>query len=328
MAKKPKLREGEKLLRPVRPNAGFEVWYRKKLQALVDQMCASVERLLTSNYKDVSPEIDALAADAAPPPKITAMRAAEGARPWVAMIDGHPLRDSVGRDLRFSSEQNAERAARRFLGQMLPADELQEVMADLSAEWTERFDAAAEDISKLFARGASKRAEAQMRSALRDAGFTVRMRPTPGQINALRASIHENVGLIKSIPQQYLKNVEGAVMRSVVKGRDLSGLTEYLVRQRGVTRRRAAFIARDQNNKATSDFVEQRRSDLGIEEAIWLHSHGGKKPRPTHVAMDGKRYKIAEGMYDSAIGKNTWPGREPNCRCVSRAVIPRPVKGT
>jgi len=47
-----------------------------------------------------------------------------------------------------------------------------------------------------------------------------------------------------------------------------------------------------------------------------------KTPRKTHIAMDGKSYRIAEGMYDSAEGKYVLPGELINCRCTSRAVIP------
>lgn len=63
-----------------------------------------------------------------------------------------------------------------------------------------------------------------------------------------------------------------------------------------------------------------RQEGLGITEAIWMHSHGGKHPRPSHVAADGKRYTISEGMYLDGVW--AWQRREPKCRCVSRSVIP------
>lgn len=67
---------------------------------------------------------------------------------------------------------------------------------------------------------------------------------------------------------------------------------------------------------------EARRQEIGIEEAMWQHSHAGKKPRPTHVAMHGKIYQISEGMWDPAEQKRIWPGQLINCRCTSRAIIP------
>jgi hypothetical protein len=40
--------------------------------------------------------------------------------------------------------------------------------------------------------------------------------------NALQATIAENVVLIRSIPEKYFTEVEGLVMRSVARGRELS----------------------------------------------------------------------------------------------------------
>ncbi|MDE2101680.1 MAG: minor capsid protein [Patescibacteria group bacterium] len=245
-----------------------------------------------------------------------------GARPWIATVDGEPLQTSKGVPIRFASEANAVRAAKVAIGALLPADELQAAMTDLGDYWLYRFDVASERLARYFSRSAASRTDAQLRSILSDGGFSVRLQMTPQVADIVRASVHENVALIKSIPQQYLKNVEGMVMRSVQAGRDIGTLTKDLQSQYGVTRRRAALIARDQNNKATSVFQETRRKQLGIKEAVWMHSHAGKKPRRTHVAMNGKRYDVSKGMWDEDEGKYVFPGELINCRCVSRSVIP------
>lgn len=139
--------------------------------------------------------------------------------------------------------------------------------------------------------------------------------------DALEATVAENVSLIKSIGSQYLTAIEGHVMRSVTTGRDLAPLARRLELQYGVTRRRAALIARDQNNKATAVITRERQNELGIK-AIWLHSAGGKEPRPTHVANSGKVYDPKEGWFDPDVGEHIWPGTLINCRCVSKSVIP------
>jgi SPP1 gp7 family putative phage head morphogenesis protein len=157
---------------------------------------------------------------------------------------------------------------------------------------------------------------------MKKAGFTVEWRTTPEVNDILQASVAENVSLIRSIASHHLTQVEGIVMRSVTEGRDLSALSKDLQEQLGVTRRRAALISRDQNNKITSAIERARQDELGIEEAIWLHSHGGKVPRRTHVAMDGKRYKVRQGMWDADEKKWIWPGQLISCRCRSRSVIP------
>ena len=53
-----------------------------------------------------------------------------------------------------------------------------------------------------------------------------------------------------------------------------------------------------------------------------MHSHAGKKPRPSHVRMNGKTYDVKQGMWDSAEGRYVFPGELINCRCTSRSVIP------
>jgi uncharacterized protein with gpF-like domain len=64
-------------------------------------------------------------------------------------------------------------------------------------------------------------------------------------------------------PSQYFTDVEGLVMRSVQTGRDLGQLTKDLQEQFGVTRRRAAFVARDQNNEATASMTRTRQTSRG-----------------------------------------------------------------
>ena len=109
-------------------------------------------------------------------------------------------------------------------------------------------------------------------------------------------------------------------MRSVTAGRDLGTLAEELQAAHGVSKRRAAHIALDQNNKATSTVTRVRQKELGIKEAVWIHSGAGKHPRPEHVAFNGKKYDVEKGAY--LEGKWTWPGFEINCRCTSRSIIP------
>ncbi len=53
-----------------------------------------------------------------------------------------------------------------------------------------------------------------------------------------------------------------------------------------------------------------------------MHSHAGKEPRPTHVKMDGKKYDVTKGMFDTAEKRFIFPGELINCRCISRSVIP------
>ena len=88
--------------------------------------------------------------------------------------------------------------------------------------------------------------------------------------------------------------------------------------------RRASLIARDQTHKAHAIMEEARRAEVGITEAIWVHSHAGEVPRPEHLAWgrEKKRYDIKKGMWSEVDQEWVWPGTAINCRCSSMAIIP------
>lgn len=202
--------------------------------------------------------------------------------------------------------------------------ELQALMRNLGAKWNERFAKAAPELAEYFAKRAADRSSGALAGILKRAGLAVTFRLTSEVRDIVSAAVAENVTLIKSIPAQYLTQVEGHVMRAVQVGSDLKTLTKALTEQFGVTRRRAAFIALDQNKKATAVVQRVRQAELGVVEAEWMHSGGGKHPRPTHVeaGRNRVRYKIEEGWLDPAINKRIWPGTEPGCRCVAKPILP------
>ena len=202
------------------------------------------------------------------------------------------------------------------------ADDLQGALRNLRRRWSRRFAALADDLAAYFAKASRDRTDAELKRILKRSGLSVDFKPTRTMREALDAIVAENVSLIRSIPEQYLGRVEGAVMRSVLEGRDLAGLTADIRQIYGVTRRRAELIARDQNNKASAALQRVRYGELGIERATWRHSRAGREPRPSHVANDGNEFDVREGWLDPAIGKRIWPGTEINCRCVAIPVMP------
>jgi SPP1 gp7 family putative phage head morphogenesis protein len=163
-----------------------------------------------------------------------------------------------------------------------------------------------------------------MEKALKDAGWTVKFDPTPTKTDIFRATINENVSLIRSIASEHLSDVEQIVMRSVTQGRDMGALTKALQERFGITKRRAALISRDQSSKATAAINRAQQQELRITTAIWRHSGGGKTPRPEHVAANGKEYPVDKGMFLEGVW--TWPGVEIGCRCVSVSVLNRAGK--
>lgn len=203
-----------------------------------------------------------------------------------------------------------------------PVVSMRKLLSDLGTRWIKRFDRAAPKIAAAYLKGQFKATDSAMQQALKDAGWAIKFEMTPAVKEAFEASLAENVGLIRSIPQEYLKQVEGVVMRSYTVGRDLHTMVKDLRKLYPAAANRAILISRDQSNKANAVVTRARQLELGIVEAIWMHSHAGKVPRPTHLAMNGRRYKVAEGMYDPAVDRFVFPGELINCRCTGRSVLP------
>jgi uncharacterized protein with gpF-like domain len=200
---------------------------------------------------------------------------------------------------------------------------LNEAFDKLAERWLGKFDTLAEQLAHWFAQDHKNRVDRTLRSQLRAAGFTVKFTMSAPMRAAFNAVIDENVALIKSLPQKYLTDVKIDLMQSVQNGRDLGYLTERLTKRTGVTQRRAALISRDQNNRATAVLARTRMLELGITRATWLHSAGGKTPRPAHVKFSGQEFDLATG-HDFGDGEGAiLPGGVINCRCVAVPVLPK-----
>lgn len=212
-----------------------------------------------------------------------------------------------------------------------PAKEMQKRFAAIAKKWQKRWEDGADKIAKSFIKGSYSATESSFRSALRDAGISVKFSMTPAVQDAFNAQVAENVALIKNIPQQYLTQVEGIIQRSYSGGKNLDYMIDGIQKETGVSHRRVVNISKDQSNKAHSTIERARRLELGLEEAAWIHSGGGQHPRPEHVKAGRERrvYSVREGCPipdEKGRLEHIQPGEKVGCRCVSRVVIPGLVR--
>lgn len=188
------------------------------------------------------------------------------------------------------------------------------------------FDKLAPALAKKHAKGVDDHSKAQLHGSLREVSGGLSLKTsvvTPRVREVQKAAVAENVALIKSIPAEYFPRIQGAVMRSIQKGDGVATVLEAIGKIGAVTKSRAELIARDQTSKATTALNQARMEALNIREFEWLHSGGGKEPRPLHRdKLDGQVFRLDDPpVIDERTGERGLPGQLINCRCRMVPVI-------
>lgn len=193
----------------------------------------------------------------------------------------------------------------------------------------------AKEVSRWFVRSAARSVTSSQRKALTDAGISptaIRKKWNIPVINGLYMSpkaaeqlpgiVDDMTGLITRMAAEDLERVRGVITQGVTSGGTLSDIERALRASKGFSLARAKRVALDQSIKVHQAVQRANAEELGITEGIWVHVPGRYTSRKTHMAMNGKRFKLSEGLYDSDVGKKVVPGECPFCRCVYRSVLP------
>lgn len=131
----------------------------------------------------------------------------------------------------------------------------------------------------------------------------------------LVATTRENVGLIRSIPEEYFKKIETIVFTGTTQGNNAGSMIQQIMKTGKSTTKRAKLIARDQTSKLNSALNQQRQQNLGVEEYIW-RTAGDDRVRSSHASKNGKVFRWDDPPKDTGH-----PGQDIQCRCVAQPII-------
>lgn len=190
-------------------------------------------------------------------------------------------------------------------------------LRSLTARWTSPFaQRQAERIAETFVKAAAGENERKAVSF----GIDLYGGNTELQ-DYLKAAAFQNSQLIKSLPARYLEQVQNIVIGNMRNGMRPSYIEQQLVKEFGVSQRRAKLIARDQHSKIQGDMNRIRQVKSGLKYFRWLTSHDDRVRHAHRVAGD-KVTKYGKGVYswdDLPIvdGVPTFPGQPIQCRCVA-----------
>ena len=144
--------------------------------------------------------------------------------------------------------------------------------------------------------------------------------------NLKKTIIMNNSELIKSLQQQYHREISQSVYQCIVDGKPRENLIKLIKQAGAKTTRRARLIADDQVNKAHSVIYRQELKQSGITKAKWVHLGGGKTDRKTHIekaprGLNGAIYDLTKGIYDPQVDKFIFPAELPFCRCIGVPIV-------
>lgn len=134
----------------------------------------------------------------------------------------------------------------------------------------------------------------------------------------LRASIDDNVGLIKTIPQRMHTSLSARIVEEFTEAAfDQQRLTQLVRREYKSSGYNLRRIVRDQNSKLVGGLNRVRQEQLGVSEYRWLTS-GDERVRPSHAAKSGQVF-----AWGNPPGDTGHPGNDVQCRCVARPIVTR-----
>lgn len=140
-------------------------------------------------------------------------------------------------------------------------------------------------------------------------------RAEPWLADMLRAWESQNLALIRSIPERYVDDLQGTVIRAINQGQSATDLSATIKSTYDTPVKRAQLIADDQVGKLHSQLVQARQQAIGVKEYVWRGILDARE-RPEHRAREGQTYKWTNPPSDGH------PGQPVRCRCYPQPVWP------
>lgn len=125
----------------------------------------------------------------------------------------------------------------------------------------------------------------------------------------------ENIRLIRSIPTEYVNQLQGRIVAAVQEGKSGVQLRTVIEETFDLPRNRAHLIARDQIEKLNGQLTQARQESIGVTEYRW-RGVLDQRERKEHYEREGQVFQWDEPPDDGH------PGQPINCRCWPEAVLP------
>ena len=148
------------------------------------------------------------------------------------------------------------------------------------------------------------------------------LKPTEEIDETLRTTLVNNLDLeIKGWAAQEIADLRLRVQKNAMEGYRPDKLAREIAAERGISLRKANFIAAQETSLFVSKWREQRAKDVGCTRYKWSTSHD-ERVRPDHRALNGKIFSFDDPpITDRATQAHNNPGEDFRCRCVAIPIL-------
>lgn len=138
----------------------------------------------------------------------------------------------------------------------------------------------------------------------------------------LKAGYTENLDkYIKKWNDEQILRLREVVSDNVSQGYRAENLVDGIIAERGVSKRKAEFLARQETSLMVSKYRQIRYEDVGIRRYVWSSSHDSRV-RPLHRELNGHIFSFDNPpIADARTGERANPGEAYGCRCVAIPIL-------
>jgi SPP1 gp7 family putative phage head morphogenesis protein len=167
----------------------------------------------------------------------------------------------------------------------------------------------------------AKRVQTKNRNELRRVVGIAVGSADPGVAALVDRFREQNVARITSLAGQELVEITELLEEAGATGLRVEQLRKRIQERFGVTKSKAALLARDQTLTLNAQIARQRQQNLGIQEYVWTTSGDGRV-RDTHAELDGTIQRWDNPPEISEDGRRGHPGDDYQCRCTAYPRLP------
>lgn len=146
--------------------------------------------------------------------------------------------------------------------------------------------------------------------------------PEPWRKAVVSDFVAQNQDLVTSLTDGALDSFKTITASGIRQGLRVGDIAAQLEEKLGVTKGKAALLARDQTLRLFGEITELRQKNVGVSEYIWDTSKD-ERVRPRHADLEGTTQKWSEApIVDTRTGRRAHPGQDFQCRCQALPLLP------